>query len=94
MSRDIDSRDINYVCTNCLGDIVAIGEKDGWKNYKCIRCGEKLKECTVCHLPRSIWGGSGNICSGCAIDAITGKIKLTEDQFRGINEWVITVKLR
>jgi hypothetical protein len=92
MEINLDGRDPNYVCAGCLGDLVAVGDRDGRKDYNCHKCGQnQLRECTVCHFPRSIWGDDGDICGNCVIAALEGKIALTPEQIRGINEWAVTV---
>ena len=85
-------RDGNYVCAGCGGDIKIAGERNGRIDFACDGCGQKLRECTVCHFPRSIWGDDGDICSCCALDAMTGRKILTKEQIRGINQWRVIVR--
>ena len=85
-------RDGNYVCAGCGGDIVSIGEKEGRKDFACHGCGQKLRECTVCHFPRSNWGDDGDICSRCVLDAMAGKITLTGEQLKGAGKWAVIIE--
>lgn len=84
-------RNGNFVCAGCGGDIVSIGEKDDRKDFICNGCGQNLKECVVCHFPRSNWGDDGAICSCCAMNALEGKIKLTGEQWKGIAKWAVVI---
>jgi len=95
MEIDLGGRDPNYVCAGCLGDLVVVGESDGRKDYNCKKCGQnRLRECTVCHLPRSVWGDDGNICGGCTLDAMAGKITLNAEQIAGIKKWEVNLVVR
>lgn len=87
----LKGRDGHFVCAGCGGDIVVAGEREERKDFACNGCGQKLRECTVCHFPRSTWGDDGSICAGCVLDSMEGKTKLTEEQWRGIAKWVVVI---
>lgn len=95
MELALGGRDPNFVCAGCLGDIVVVGEKEGRKDYDCKKCGNnRMRECTICHMPRSIWADNGDICSGCGLKAYSGQIFLSGEQWKGMKEWQIIVPLK
>ncbi len=92
MKELLRGRDGNFVCAGCNGDMVSVRERDGRKDFACNGCGQKLRECTVCHMPRSNWGDDGAVCSGCVLGAMAGEITLTEEQARGIAKWAVIIE--
>ncbi|MDD5430908.1 MAG: hypothetical protein PHP03_01665 [Candidatus Pacebacteria bacterium] len=91
-----DTRDLYFVCGGCGGNLVVVDTlPDGRKVYNCDKCGKnKLFECVVCHKPKSIWADDGEVCGGCALQAMSGEIKLTKKQVDGINKWAVEIPVK
>lgn len=95
--KTIKKRDPNYICGICYGDLVKIDKlENSQRVYACNSCGSpntSILECTVCHLPKTIWADSGTICADCFFKWQSGKIKLSRLQIEGIKEWIVTAEI-
>jgi len=90
----LQNKNPDFLCGGCNGDIVEVGQRDGRKDFNCSGCGKNLlRECVVCHLPRSAWGDNGNVCHICTFRAMTGEIILSKEQIGDISKWMIDVRL-
>lgn len=89
-------KDKNFIC-RCGGDILLVKTlENGRKVFACSeylngkdRDHQKLFECVICHLPKTIWADDGTICDGCGLKFLEGELALIEEQKAGIRKWMI-----
>ena len=84
--------DSRLICGACCGDMKVVDERNGRKVFNCEKCHKnEMLECTICHLPKSIWADDGSVCGLCAFQTLNGKIDLTPQQIKGINRWIVHI---
>jgi len=83
--------DRNFLCRRCNGILVEVRKNSEMRSvFNCQTCNQnELFECTVCHMPRSIWSDDGDVCGLCALDMIEGKREPTKVQLKGIAKWMV-----
>jgi len=83
--------DPNFICRRCNGILVEVRKDSAMRSvFNCQSCNQnELTECTVCHMPRSIWADDGDVCGLCALDMIEGRREPTRDQLKGMAKWMV-----